>query len=72
MNSAEKNGKVRYFALGAGGRKFESYRPDHSYQALTVLAVGAFLLRSAQEVRKVQDLGIKITILKDCPKPLPT
>ena len=30
-------------ALGAGGRKFESYRPDHLFQPLTDLTVGGFL-----------------------------
>ena len=54
MNSTEKIGKVRYFALGAGGRKFESYRPDHKYQALTVPAVGAFFVLGATWVHQVQ------------------
>ena len=34
-------------ALGAGGRKFESYRPDHLFQALAALAVSAFVVLGA-------------------------
>ena len=31
-------------ALGAGGRRFKSSRPDHLKQGLTAIAVGPFLL----------------------------